>query len=149
MPPAMLSASVCIHVCPGQGCLCARVSTLNGKCVFSEGERLLFPYLEYLALTPITALSWSQPHFTMQCMSEHHLPNTIKVSYDHSIGGARRAGWSVCINEKLNIKRGSRRMHLLGTVNRTVLLGINCTDTHLCICGPFVCRTEWREAKGL
>ena len=51
-----------------------------------------FPSFQHLALTPITALSWSQPHFTMHSTSECHLRNTIKVSYDHSIGGTGMVG---------------------------------------------------------
>ncbi|TNN71012.1 hypothetical protein EYF80_018828 [Liparis tanakae] len=38
-----------------------------------------FPSFQCPALTPITALSQSQLHFTMHSTSEHHLRNTIKA----------------------------------------------------------------------
>ena len=67
------------------------VSNLNAYNVCFQGPiGRWFPSFQYLALTPITALSWSQLHFTMHSTSEHHLPDTIKLSYDHSTGGTGR-----------------------------------------------------------
>lgn len=71
----------------------AHVSTLIAHRAFSGGPTSRsFLSFQYFALAPITAFSRSQLHFTMHSVSERHLRNTIKVSYEHSREEARDCG---------------------------------------------------------
>lgn len=99
---------------PAACCLCDVMAAFNCTlCVIWRPTGRLFSRL-LSTLPPLSLLlsHGSLPHFTKRSTSRHHLRNTIKMSYGHSI---EKVGWSVHLDVAHNCVHAHTCTHRLQT----------------------------------